>query len=239
MPPSGRAARAHPWWAASALATVAALAVVGFAPAGAAEGPSIGPAAPAPPPSPCAEDPESARATVVDVFGDLRNAYKGGLPGPAGEAMRRRKTDAVARRHVDVETFSMSVLRIAWAQGTPEQHTNWQAALGALMHRRYMERLRNPVGHKLTVSEARVTCDRASVNAVLEQVGTGRRAELSLRLVYRGGVWRAWDVMVDAVSLADTWRGRFARYYRQGGIAEVDRQLARMAERFGSKTSAP
>ena len=202
-------------------------------------GPSIGSVGPVPTSaSACAEDPAGAAAAVREVFAELGGLYRNGLPGPAGDDLRHTRADTMARRHVDVQAFAVAVLRVAWVEANQEQRARWQSALGALLHQRYLERLEDPAGHRITVAGATVECDRAVVLAALEQVRSGHRLELALRLVYRDGTWRAWDVVVDDVSLMETWRSRFARFHRQGGLSEVDRQLRRMARHFAPSDGA-
>ncbi|MEZ4267273.1 MAG: ABC transporter substrate-binding protein [Myxococcota bacterium] len=181
----------------------------------------------------CVEDPELARQAIEDLFRRLGEAYATDLPGPAGEALREKRAESVARSIVDVDAFAQGVLGDAWKAADPVTRDRWRQSLQVLLERRYIERLQDPRHHRLEVGRAALSCDRASVVATLVRARDGAEKALAFRLVHRESGWGAWDVSVDGVSLAATYRSRFARIQRDGGAAEVDRYLTETARRYG------
>jgi ABC-type transporter MlaC component len=181
----------------------------------------------------CVDDPEQARQAIETLFKRLGEAYASDLPGPAGEALRTKRAEAVARDIVDVEAFAEGVLGDAWKGADEATRDRWRQSLQALLERRYIERLQDPRHHRLEVGRAALSCDRASVVATLVRVRDGAEKALAFRLVHRERGWGAWDVSVDGVSLAATYRSRFARIQRDGGVAELDRYLMQTARRYG------
>lgn len=192
-----------------------------------------------PPPAPespapvCVEDPEQARQAIEHLFERLAEAYASDLPGPAGEALRAKRAESVARGIVDVDAFAEGVLGDAWKAADGPTRDRWRQSLQVLLERRYIERLQDPRHHRLEVGRAALSCDRASVVATLVRVRDGAEKALAFRLIHREQGWGAWDVSVDGVSLAATYRSRFARILRDGGAAEVDRYLTQTARRYG------
>lgn len=199
-------------------------------PAAAPPGASAEPEARAPV---CVDDPEQARQAIEDLFKRLGEAYASDLPGPAGEALRTERAESVARDIVDVDAFAEGVLGDAWKAADDATRDRWRQSLQVLLERRYIERLQDPRHHRLEVGRAALSCERASVVATLVRVRDGAEKALAFRLIHRADGWAAWDVSVDGVSLAATYRSRFARIQRDGGAAELDRYLTQTARRYG------
>lgn len=178
------------------------------------------------------------------------------LPGPRGEAHRRRQEDALIVSALDVQAFAKHVLVSAWPKASEEDRTRWTATLGRMLHAKYRERLKNPHRHTLIIGDTRWRCEapkitgkRARQKARKAPVASPVAASVTLRLVpkarpnakgnallvhlWRGPKsWRIFDVSVDGTSLMLTWRGRFTSFYRAGGLTSVRRQMTKLAARY-------
>ncbi|MCB9729922.1 MAG: ABC transporter substrate-binding protein [Deltaproteobacteria bacterium] len=219
--------------AAAVLAVLTVPASFGAPPAAPPAAEATSPEAAEPAAGGCVEDPESARRAIETLFQRLGEAYAIDLPGPAGEALRKKRAQQVARAVVDVDGFAQGVLGEAWAEADDATRDRWRQSLRVLLEHRYIERLQDPRHHRLEVGRAALSCDRASVVATLIHVKDRSDKALAFRLIHRDTGWAAWDVSVDGVSLAATYRSRFARIYRDGGASELDRYLADTARRYG------
>ncbi|MGM0575770.1 MAG: ABC transporter substrate-binding protein [Myxococcota bacterium] len=194
----------------------------------------IGPAPPR-----CAPDSERPDAAVRRVFGELARASRLDVPGPAGERLRERRREQIAGRSVDVDAFAAAAVGEPWEEAPGWQRRRWRISLDALLQNRYLERLRDPTDHQLTVEDTSRTCDGALVDARLTRRRDGARWDLQLELRWSGDRWRAWDVVVDGASLVATYRSRFARIARADGLEGLDRQLTSIARRYGVALPAP
>ncbi len=196
---------------------------------------SADPAAPAAPvaAAACSQTPEAVGVALAAVFKQLRDIYRNALPGPDGVRLRDVAAERLARAQVDVEAFTSAALRMAWDEADAGQRERWQAALGALLYRRYLQALRDPTRFALDVT--RVTlhdCTAASVDATVHDLGSQRRTAITLHMRRTGDHWRAWDVQVGEMGLVASWRGRFLPIFRSGGTQELDRELRKLAHRF-------
>lgn len=173
------------------------------------------------------------------VFKRLRGIYHDALPGPDGVRLRDAAAARLAREHVDVDAFTREALRMAWDEADEEHRVRWRGSLGALLHARYLRALRDPLRYGFVVQSVATTgCNAADVRAGLTDRRTGSVATVTLRVLRTDGLWRAWDVQVDDASLVQSWRGRFTRVHRAGGVAELDRQLRKLGHRFRVEAQA-
>lgn len=205
-------------------------------------GPTMG-AAPDPPPvvdaasaagdqAPCVLDHDSASRAVTGAYADLGRVYRTRIPGPSGETLLRRRLDALLGRLVDVDAFSQQVLRNVWTDATPEQRLDWRVAMDHMLRNRYLRGFEGPTQNAIAVRRSDVSCHMATVRVALSQPGSRETRVVDVELSHDGGEWRVFDVTLDGVSLARTWRSRFLRIYRDGGVAAVDAQMRILGERY-------
>ena len=183
----------------------------------------------------CEGQSGAARDTVTSVFGKLRGLHRRALPGPAGTGMRDRQVASLVLGHVAAQRFTSEVLRKPWAKADEVFRARWPSALGALLHRRFLRALNDPLRYELAVGEVTLGpgCDEATVHLSLTERKRRRVVRLTLRMEQRGGVWGVWDVESQDVSFVKTWRARFARVARQHeGLEGLDSELGDLARRL-------
>ena len=154
------------------------------------------------------------------------------LPGPAGVALRARKLEAIASRHLDVEHFTRLVLRGVWEHLPLEKQVLWTTTLAGLLRHRYVERLRDPREHSLRVLSTQVHCDAVHIGVALEHPRLPSTSALEFRLRPHEGQWRVYDVVLEGASLVNSWKTRLLRVYREDGLAGLDAQLRTLTRRY-------
>lgn len=204
--------------------------------------PSLTTAAPATKETPrCEKEAADAGRAVTETLRKLAEAYADALPGPHGLGYRDRQVDAILAGSVDLETFAARVLRQAWTRAGEATRQRWRKALGGMLHRKYRLRLGRPDRVRARLIEATSTCLESVVALRLTQLsaeGMPRStSQTTLRLRIAKERWRVYDVKVGEVSLLATWRSRFRRIFQNGGLAEVDRELQLMAQRYPCRTT--
>ncbi|PKN54548.1 MAG: hypothetical protein CVU56_25850 [Deltaproteobacteria bacterium HGW-Deltaproteobacteria-14] len=216
------------------LVALAALAI------GAAPGPPVGvdAAAVEDGQSACVLDHDSASRAVTDAYADLARVYRTRVPGPSGEALLRRRLDALLGRLIDVDAFCQQVLRRVWSDATPEQRIDWRVAMDHMLRNRYLRGFEGPHQHVIAVRRSDVSCRTATVRVALARPGVRDGRVVDVALSHDGGQWRVFDVTLDGVSLVRTWRSRFLRIFKDGGAAAVDAQMRLLSERYRTNPDA-
>jgi|GEM_PF-1993615 len=200
----------------------------------ASDGDDGGDVAPEPPPEPepCVFDHDSASRAVTDAYADLARVYRTRVPGPTGEVLLRRRLDALLARLVDVEAFCEQVLREMWVAASPEQRARWREAMDHMLRNRYLRGFEGPNQHLIRVLRSTVSCHTAAVRVALSRDGSRDKRVVDVELGHQSGDWRVFDVTLDGVSLVRTWRSRFLRIFRDGGLDAVDAQMRLLGERY-------
>ncbi|TNF28031.1 MAG: ABC transporter substrate-binding protein [Deltaproteobacteria bacterium] len=182
--------------------------------------------------SPCVLDHDSASRAVTDAYADLARVYRTRIPGPTGETLLHRRIDALLRRLVDVDAFCRHVLRDIWRVASPEQRDEWRDALDHMLRNRYLRGFEGPHQHLIEILRSVVSCHTATVRVALSGPNGGQPRVVDVELGHDQGEWRVFDVTLDGVSLVRTWRSRFLRIYRDGGVDAVDAQMRLLGERY-------
>lgn len=191
----------------------------------------------------CASDVAGARRTVMQRFQELASAYGDVLPGPRGKSLLQHELDRIIDDSVDVGAFARWSLRVAWDQVDADTRARWGAALRLMLRSRYRRRLQDPRTQRLEIERAALDCERATVwTRTIDRRGRASSRRVVFRLVYRPeggqggqGAWRVYDVAVDGTSLLATYRGRFVKVYREGGVSALDRHLRSVAARYATQ----
>jgi len=183
----------------------------------------------------CEGQAGAAQQAVKAVFGELRSLHRRALPGPDGTGMRDRQVASLVLEHLATLRFTAEVLRKPWARADEVFRARWQRALGALLHKRFLRALNDPLRYQLSVGEVSVEpgCDEATVHLSLTERERRRVVHLTLRMEHRAGAWGVWDVVSQKVSFVKTWRARFARVARHHeGLEGLDGELGDLARRL-------
>ncbi len=189
----------------------------------------------------CPEDPQGPAKAAQHAYRQLVREYADTLPGPGGKTHRERRVEEIIGQSLDVRSFSRRTLARAWEKASPEQRAAWTGTLGTMLHRKYRSRLKAPHRHRLITGQVTIKCRDATVVGRLVRSGAPRSRggnAVALRMSHDVSGWRIYDVAIDGTSLLATWRHRFRRFYRAGGLRSVQAQLAKLARRYPCKTAA-
>jgi len=180
-------------------------------------------------------DAAGATLAVKLAFSDLVRLHRARIPGPSGQQVLDARVDELMAKLIDLDRFAAAALSPMWDELDEGQRAHWSADLRTGLRGRYLRRLtgdRSPAGQWLEVVRADVACDRGTVDFTLGPRGGRGHNDVTLRMVWTGLAWRAYDVTVDGVSLLETWRSRFRTLYKDGGVAAVDEHLRELAQRY-------
>ncbi len=130
--------------------------------------------------------------------------------------------------HVDMQEMSRVVVgREAWMSASPNDKQRFVEQFKLLLVRTYSSALAAYKNEAVKFMPLRGYDggNRVQVDSMILQQG-GPSIPVSYRLVFKGGQWKLYDLIVDGVSLVENYRAQFADAIGQNGLGSVINQLA-------------
>lgn len=178
---------------------------------------------------------------IQRVSDGLALALREDRAGLADRAAVRRLVDRLFLPHIDVERVSALVLGQFWRDATPEQRRAFTRAFEDLVINSYAHAV-----HEIGDWEVRFLPlrpgERADRVVVRTEVLRPRAAPVAVdyRMVEEQGRWRAYDVLVEGISLLSNYRSSFTAIARARGIDGLIAELQRRnATAPGARPPAP
>lgn len=129
--------------------------------------------------------------------------------------------------HVDMEEMSKAVLgREVWVNASAGEKQKFIGQFKLLLVRTYSSALaayKNETVKFMPLRES--NGDRVQVDSIILQQG-GPSIPVSYRLVLKGSQWKVYDLIVEGVSLIESYHSQFADAIRQNGLNSVINELA-------------
>ena len=136
--------------------------------------------------------------------------------------------DQVLLPHVDFEEMSRRVLALAWRNAKPAQRAQFQREFSRLVVRTYAGALNAYTDQTIQFLPIRgAGGSTVEVRTLIRQSG-GSPIPVNYRLIRSGNEWKVYDLVIEGVSLVNSFRSQFAEPIRQQGL---DRVIADIAER--------
>jgi len=98
----------------------------------------------------------------------------------------------------------------------------------------YVEKIHSYSGEEVTFLSERLDGNYAEVKSIM--VGKKTETPLDYRLMMKGGDWKAYDVLVDGISLVQNYRGQFAAILRSSSYEHLVQMLRDKNAQFNLKT---
>ena len=153
------------------------------------------------------------------------------------------RLQSLVRRHLlpNVDFTRLSALAVgrAWRTATPDQRERFVAEFERLLVRTYATGLLELETLEIRYPPQRVAPDAEDVVVRTEVVRPGALpVPVDYRMYRAGGRWRVYDVIIEGISFASTYRTSFEQEIRQAGI---DGLIERLGELNGLRaaTTAP
>jgi phospholipid transport system substrate-binding protein len=180
--------------------------------AGALSAPTLAPAGP---------PTDQVKVSTDHVLKLLQDAE---LKKPARAEERRKQIRAVANELFDWGETGKRALARHWQERTPAQREEFSKLFADLIERSYVSKIEAYSGEKILYLGDSPDGDQATVKTKLV---TKSNAEIPLdyRLHRVGDKWRAYDVLIENVSLVGNYRSQFNRIIQQNGYDELVKKL--------------
>jgi phospholipid transport system substrate-binding protein len=156
--------------------------------------------------------------TVVKVLEDPE------LKAPSRAPERRAALRRVAAELFDYGEMARRALNPHWAGRTAAERDELLLLFRELLERSYLSKLEEYTGERMLFDGETVNGSAATVRTRIV-TRFGSEVPVDYRLLRRRDRWRAYDVVVEGVSLVGNYRGQFAKIMKAGSHQELVRRL--------------
>src|SRR3989475_5635478 len=150
---------------------------------------------------------------------------------------RRRAIRAVANQIFDFGEISRRSLARHWQPRTPAEHEEFTRLFGDLLEYSYVSKIEVYSGEKVVYVGELLDGDLATVRTrIITKQGT--EIPVDYRLARQGDQWRAYDVLIEGVSLVANYRAQFNAVIQRTSYADLVKTLRVRRDEAVSKPSA-
>lgn len=146
------------------------------------------------------------------------------LARPTATERRRSEMRRIAERAFDFSEMARRSLARHWWERTPQQREEFSRIFAELLGRAYFGRLENYAAERIVYTGETVEGEFATVRS---KIIAGRRGEIPVeyRLHLVGPRWAVYDVVIEGVSLINSYRSQFNKVIQSSSYDELVRQL--------------
>lgn len=145
------------------------------------------------------------------------------LKDPAKLLPRRRMLEEVIASRFDYAEMSKRALAANWRPLSEAERNEFVELFKSFLSDRYAEKIEGYAGEQVFYLSERVQGPYAEVRTELRS----SKAEIPMdyRLFLKEGRWRAYDIIVDGVSLVKNYRSQFDKIIRESSYQELAKKL--------------
>ncbi len=170
--------------------------------------------------------PTAAVKSTIDEV--LRIVSDEDLKRPEEEARRRELLERTVAARFDYGEMAKRTLAKHWRGLTDVQREEFVELFKALLSRTYANKIEGYSGEQIEYLQERIEGRFAEVRTRIASEKV--EVPLDYRLLSQDGDWRAYDVVIDGVSLVRNYRGQFDRIIERSSYAELVEKLRRKSE---------
>jgi len=167
------------------------------------------------------EPTNQVKQTVDAVLEVLRNKE---LKKPDKTEQRRAQIRKIVSERFDFGEMAKRSLAQNWKKRTPEEQKEFVALYTDLLENTYIRKIEKYQDEKIVYGEEKIEGNYASLKT---SVITTKEVEIPIeyRLLKEGNQWRAYDVVIEGVSLVNNYRNQFNSILRSGSYEDLVRRL--------------
>lgn len=132
-------------------------------------------------------------------------------------AARWQKISALLRAAFNFHSMSRSILATKWSSASAQEQDAIADSFADYLVNTFKPRLAQYAGEGFEIADESVAGDRAIVDTYIVTTA-GQKISVSFALRQSAANWRAYDVVIEGVSLVSHFRDRFANVTRKDGI---------------------
>jgi phospholipid transport system substrate-binding protein len=146
------------------------------------------------------------------------------LKQPAKREARRQQIRAIADEIFDWQETGKRALARHWQGRNPSEREEFAALFSELIERSYISKIEQYSGERVFYAGETVEGEQATVKTKLV-TKSSTEIPIEYRMQKDGDRWRAYDVVIEGVSLVSNYRTQFNRIIQQSGYGELVNKL--------------
>jgi phospholipid transport system substrate-binding protein len=145
---------------------------------------------------------EAAVKRVLDVLRDPK------LKSPAAKEMKKQKLRVIYKDMFDEIEFSRRTLARNWNKFNPAQRAEFVKLFEQVLEKTYIDRILDYSNEKVDFyKETMISGDQAEIQTRI--ITSSKEVPIFYRMILKDGKWKAYDVVVENVSLVQNYRTQF------------------------------
>jgi phospholipid transport system substrate-binding protein len=157
------------------------------------------------------------------------------LKQPAKAEERRKQIRAVADEIFDWQETGKRALARHWQGRSPNERQEFSTLFADLIERSYVGKIEQYSGERIVYAGETVEGDQATVKTKLI-TKSNTEIPIDYRMQKEGERWRAYDVVIEGVSLVSNYRTQFNKIIQQSGYPELVNKLKAKQEELQFET---
>lgn len=133
------------------------------------------------------------------------------------------KVMEVAHKGFDFQEMSKRVLGRQWKKLSPADQEHFIGLFTQLLQHAYVSQIKDYSGQKISFVKHRIKGRRAEVQTLI--IDRERKVAVSYIMLLKDDQWKAYDIVVEGVSLVRNYLEQFRTVIRQDGYAELTKKL--------------
>jgi phospholipid transport system substrate-binding protein len=176
---------------------------------------------------------EAMRTTVSQALGVLQDEN---LKKPEREDERVTRLRKIADSRFDYGEMAKRSLGGQWGKLAERERQEFIDLFTEFLTATYVEKIHSYSGEEVRFLNEQLKGDYAEVRSIM--VGKKTEIPLDYRLMMKGGDWKAYDVLVDGVSMVGNYRQQFAALLRSSSYEHLVQMLREKVAQFNVKTKS-
>ena len=153
-----------------------------------------------------------------------------GDPALKGEAAKRDKIRKIIGEMFDFPTLSKLTLGRHWKKFTPDQQKKFVSLYRSILEKVYMDRILEYTGEKVSFTkEIMLSKKKAEVRSQL--ITASKSIPINYRMYLRDGEWKAYDLVIEGVSLVKNYRSQFNQILSKESPQELLEKLRKKVKK--------
>ena len=157
------------------------------------------------------------------------------LKQPAKRDARRQQIRSIADEIFDWQETGKRALARHWQGRSPSERQEFSTLFADLIERSYVSKIEQYSGERVVYAGETVEGDQATVRTKLI-TKSNTEIPIDYRMQKEGDRWRAYDVVIEGVSLVSNYRTQFNRIIQQSGYPELVNKMKAKQEELQFET---